>query len=236
MKNNLRNILRGIVFSLASLSIPNNSEAKFEMTHPTTPVVEYYYSENSDVKKGDYIGVFVQGEEKEICIGKEKIEEDGFYGILPSYGNDTTTNFKDGAKCGDVLKFRIWNSKKKKYYPAITNPQEIIYGENKFSEVDVFPRKYNLEDLVKFAENWLEECNNDNNLCNYFGRENEILNLNDFSRFSEDYSPCSNTLLDFANYWLEECNFENNYCDCLGRPNEILNLEDFARFSKNYLE
>jgi hypothetical protein len=59
-----------------------------------------------DAEVGDEVGVFVDDD----CFGAYKVDDPGWYGFLPVYGDDPNTPEKDGADPGDLLTIKIWDS------------------------------------------------------------------------------------------------------------------------------
>lgn len=100
----------------------NNRIQKFTVVpfyFTLTPNYLFVYGEafidGLPVKPGDWIGVFAPGvESNNGCIGAFKIEEAKNY-VVAVYGNDPSTQTKDGADNNDILTFKAWDSSKWEY-------------------------------------------------------------------------------------------------------------------------
>jgi hypothetical protein len=116
-----------------------------------------------DVQVGDVIGAFVSDVEvNDGCIGYFEVTEktvsvrgEGEYGLLAAYGDDPTTQEKDGAHEGDVVTFKILDRSDCEIY--CTEPQEDSLDEpiwnkdtTKNVNLDTVPCSFELY----LSENW----------------------------------------------------------------------------------
>jgi hypothetical protein len=71
--------------------------------------------DGADVEVGDIIGAFVDADAKDdsvnvLCIGKFTITTTGVYGLMNAYGDDPSTEAKDGADVNETVYFKIWDA------------------------------------------------------------------------------------------------------------------------------
>jgi hypothetical protein len=92
--------------------------------HPYPPCHNEFYGsvtiENDPAPEGDIVAVFAPDvDTNDGCIGYfivgsegegVIVSGEGEYGLLTAYGDDPTTDEKDGAYDGDVLTFKIWDA------------------------------------------------------------------------------------------------------------------------------
>ena len=81
----------------------------------TTPTVCFFHGtvkiEGVDAAVGDKVAAFAKDDDgNDLCIGAYKLTEAGQYGPLKGYGDDGTTDEKDGADPGEIISFKIWNA------------------------------------------------------------------------------------------------------------------------------
>lgn len=193
IKNTLRKAVIGLVAAISTFGLIEKANAYFTCT--PTDTWRSFYSENSEVSLNDEVGVFVNSDNPnagKICIGAYAVKDADTYGFLDAYGDDTFTTIKDGAKTGDELEFRIWDSMEYKEYFTKTSPNSIIYGTDEYLQVDLQKWKRastDIYDLGDFSDNWLgNNCSSANNYCNCFDTNRDgNINLNDYAEFAEGW-------------------------------------------------
>ncbi len=190
IKKYLRNALVGLIIGTGILSLAEKAKANFNLKYGATNNWEDYYSDNSELKPNDEVGVFVNSNDPNVgkfCIGRFVVQDANSYGFMHVYRDDDTTPYKDGAEDNDNLEFKIWDSQKNKVFSTITTPNPVIFGQAEWNEVDIEKRGYNFQELDEFAYHWLEICDDTNNDCDYLGRNNQYLDFIDFAKLAEDW-------------------------------------------------
>ncbi len=70
---------------------------------------------------GDFIGVFYLDDESvEQCGGAAVWDETNSKAVI-AYGDDITTQTKDGFAAGDTLLWKVWSAAKTKFAPQLLN-------------------------------------------------------------------------------------------------------------------
>lgn len=172
----------------------------YELAYNPTNLWNTYYSLDSEFDPNDEVAIFVDSDDpnlEKICIGRHTTHYQNSYGFLYAYGNDTTTPFKDGAYCNDVIEFRIWDRSELKEYYGVPESNEITYNCNDLypiAEVNLSLGSrvpYGWANLEAFAVSWLNaDCNETNDYCNWWD-----LNLDgqvdffDYAEFAVNWEP-----------------------------------------------
>ncbi len=91
------------------------------------------YSMNSTylgrpLQPGDYVAVF---DPQGVQCGEFTVHTEGYYGIMPCYGDDPDTAVDEGAEEGDVLRFTINGSS------AASTPAIVIWQNHELQRVDL---------------------------------------------------------------------------------------------------
>ena len=116
------------IFLLINLSYAGeNIPVHFTGVKPTTSWCVYagkvYINGKQAVDNEDELGVFVKDNNGNLILAGScilgQIVSDHFF--LNIYGDDTTTNYKDGAVNNDKLIFKIWDSSDKKEYHVLNS-------------------------------------------------------------------------------------------------------------------
>ncbi|KPA12214.1 conserved hypothetical protein, secreted [Candidatus Magnetomorum sp. HK-1] len=108
-------------------------------------------SNGNVIADGDLVLFYTSDSEMLVGIGEYSQYSPGSYGMIHVYGDDLTTDEKDGATTNETLVVRTFNQAEKKEYPLSCVSGDCIWQEGVIKECHF---QYQIEERIPLKEGW----------------------------------------------------------------------------------